>query len=266
MKYLYTFLAVPALFASLPSNAQQSKTSNDRLAIIGISYEAGLPQGGMKDGLHALHTLKLGVSFPLQRVCPNLEAGFELGYGIYGMKTFEVNYNFSGNYINTDVVYNSSVTQLGLNANYFLCREGVLQPYVALKAGWAGFFSSFQVEDPNDPLSCKVVERRNIAEDGSMYWGYGGGFRVKVKGDRRGSNYLDFSVQKIAGGEVKYVNVNRLQHQHEPYVSANGTTPVKFSFVNASTQQVHEHTIAELYKDPLKMLQLKLSWVAELGW
>jgi hypothetical protein len=266
MKLLYPALILIASSFLNPTQAQQTGTTSSvkttQELVVGFGYELGLPGGEMRKGMRSLHSMKLTAAFPLKSVCENMEAGIDLGYGLYGMKTINMNYNFSGNYVNTDVIHNSSVAQAAMTATYLFGRNNKLVPYVTAKAGYAGLFSTFQVEDPRDASSCRVVEHKSISSDGTGYWGYGAGLRIR-QGTKYVSNFIDVSIQRTRGGSVKYVNVSRLHHLTDPYVVSGGT-PVKFEFVNGSTQQVHEHTVAELYRSPLRLLQVSVTYVAYL--
>ncbi|MCE3282482.1 MAG: hypothetical protein K0Q66_1219 [Chitinophagaceae bacterium] len=264
MKPLYSALFIAPLFFATTTQAQLSSDppATTKELVVGFGYELALPGGEMKKGMRSLHSMKITAAFPLESVCENMEAGIDLGYGLYGMKKINMRYNFSGNYVNTDVNYSSSVVQAGMTASYLFGRNNKLVPYVTAKAGYAGFFSAFQVEDPRDASSCRVVEHKSIASDGTAYWGYGGGLRIR-QGTKYVSNFIDVSIQKVRGGQVKYVNVNRMHDLSDPYV-ASGGAPVKFEFVNGSTQQVHEHTVAELYRSALSLLQFTVTYVAYL--
>lgn len=232
---------------------------------VGGGYEFGLPTGSMTTGMSPIHSISLSSSLPLSFITPNLQMGVDLAYGLYGSKNFGINYRQGGNYINTNVIYNSDVAQAGINATYLLFPKNKVQPYVTAKMGYMELSSSFSVEDPRDPEACRVLESETIAGDGTMYWGYGIGFRWNVGNNTsRSRNFIDFSITQTRGNAVEYVNVNHLHDHNAPPTPTDGTKPLNVTFINASNQNIHQHRIAELYNNPLNLLQFKVGYVAYL--
>ena len=44
-----------------------------------------------------------------------------------------------------------------------------------------------------------------------------------------------------------------------------GAKPLNVQFINASTQAIHEHTVAQVYISPLRMLEFRAGVVVMLG-
>lgn len=232
---------------------------------VGGSYEFGLPINSMQTGMSPVHSIVVSSSLPLSFITPNLQMGIDLGYGLYGSKRFGVNYRQNGNYINTAIQYNSDIAQAGIHANYLFFENKKIQPYITAKMGYAQLSSSFMVEDPRDPEACRALERETFHSDGTLYWGYGIGFRWNFGNNTsKARNFIDFSITQTNGNNVDYVNVNRLHnHTTEPLPTDN-TKPIFVNFVNASNQNIHQHRIAELYNNPFNLLQVKLGYIAYL--
>ena len=69
---------------------------------------------------------------------------------------------------------------------------------------------------------------------------------------------MDLSVNNIQGGNLNYINTKRLVDANNPPVNSDGK-PLNITFINASTQQLHEHQVAEVYTSPLRMMEIKIS-------
>ena len=236
-----------------------------RFITFGVGYELGLPTGSMTTGMNPIHSISLNSSLPLSFITPNLQIGIDFTYGLYGSKSFGINYRQGGNYINTTVNYNSDVAQIGMFANYLFNSKGKFQPYVLTKLGYLEMTSSFSVLDPKDPDACRVLENETIAGDGTLYWGYGFGIRLNVGTNTSNKrNFIDFSISQTRGYTIDYVNVNHLHDHNAPTQLSPGAKPINITFINAGTQNIHQHRIAELHSNPLNILQFKIGYVAYL--
>lgn len=236
-----------------------------KFIIVGGGYELGLPMSSMKTGMSPVHSISLSSSLPLSFITPNLQMGVDLAYGLYGAKRFGINYRHNGNYINTVVQYSSDIAQVGVHANYVFLSKNKIQPYITAKLGYAELSSSFMVEDPRDPEACRVLESETIHSDGTLYWGYGIGFRWNVGiNTNKSRNFIDFSITNTNGNNVDYVNINHLQDHNAPPTPTDDTKPINVVFVNASNQNLHQHRIAELYTNPFSVFQIKIGYVAYL--
>jgi hypothetical protein len=66
---------------------------------------------------------------------------------------------------------------------------------------------------------------------------------------------IDISANTIRGGEISYINTKHLmdpQNMTDP-----DGKPLNVEFINVSTQSIHEHTVAQVYDSPLRMLEFK---------
>lgn len=236
-----------------------------KFVTISGSYELGLPTSSMKRGMSPVHSIHVSSSLPLSFITPNLQMGIDLAYGLYGSKRFGIHYKQNGNYINTSVQYNSDLAQAGIHINYLFLANNKIQPYITGKLGYAELSSSFMIEDPRDPTACIALESETIHSDGTLFLGYGIGFRWNVGNNTiRSRNFIDFSITRTKGNNVDYVNVNHLHDHNAPITPTDETKPINITFVNASNQNIHQHRIAELYNTPFNILQIKIGYVAYL--
>jgi hypothetical protein len=67
-------------------------------------------------------------------------------------------------------------------------------------------------------------------------------------------------VQNICGGSPNYINTKKLINAPAPPPGEDGKA-VTVKFINDTTNEIHEHEVAEVYTTPLRMLEFKLSWV-----
>jgi|GEM_PF-5020636 len=246
-----------------PAAATQRPSFPDRYGVIGGGYQLGLAQGNFRQGMNAQHSLMAQGALPVTGLTSNLQLGAEIGYGIYAAERYRINYRAGVNYIDASINYTSSVLQGGVQATYLFGKDRLLTPYFTVRAGYMGFFSGFTIED-NDPLACRVLEQENILRDGSFYKGYGAGIRWRVGQEGRSRrHFVDLSVSHITGDPVDYANMDRL-HRHGGPVETTKGRPVQARFVAAGSNDVHEHTIAEVFRNRLNLVQVRLSYVTYL--
>lgn len=89
------------------------------------------------------------------------------------------------------------------------------------------------------------------------------------KNPARARIFLEFQAKTVFGGKTEYANMNCL-YNHPNLTSPNvrGQTnterPMLVNFVNVGTNELHEHTVAEIYNHPLRMWQFNINWVIKL--
>jgi len=247
-------------------------TANSQFKL-GSSYSLSIPQREMADNIRPVHSLNISVSYPLKEICDRFAIGAELGIGNYAYVTKEQDLRFpDGSGIKTDVIYSSNV----LNAAFFMrgniLTKGKVIPYVNAKAGISNFFSNVIVEDPEDPSSCEALERKNIIKDNTFFMAYGGGLQLDLnlfaEKAKQGRYLIDIAVNKIKGGSLNYINTKNIQsHVHvdpnTPQPPSKGE-PLSIQFINITTQTIHEHQVAELYKSRLHMIDIKVGMLFRL--
>ncbi len=232
---------------------------------VGTSYQLGLPMGSMTTGMSPVHSLHFSGALPLNFITPNLQMGLDVAYGIYGFKNFGIKYKQANNYINTTINYTSDVAQGGLHANYVFLTKRKIQPFVTARFGYMALSSRFYVADPLDQGACRVLENETLQSDGTLYWGYGMGFRWNVgTNTERNKHFIEFSVVQTKGNPIDYVNVSHLQNHTAPIAPTNDTKPIDVTFINPGNQNLHQHRIGELYNNPLNLLQFKIGYTVYL--
>lgn len=247
--------------ASKQINTVQPFREPKKFIGIDLGYGFSLPQGKMAHGINGIHNITAEATLPLNFISRNLFLQPNIAYGVYGFKEFGINYIHAGNYINTTINFNSSAYRGGLQLLYVWNRHKVLQPFAGLQAGYIEFASSFQVNDPLDPMACRALESDVFMADGTVYTGYLAGVNIRVS--KTEPHFIKFQVSQINGRAVNYVNANNITHQHQPPANNNNAEnkPVFISFINPANNNIHQHQIGELFNHKVNLLEFKLSYL-----
>jgi hypothetical protein len=249
-----------SLFALLLASAAFGQLNE-----ISGGYQLSLPQASMKNGWSSGH----GINLAYYRHFAHIEGfsvGMDVGLGNYAMKNEPQRYVFrDGSVTHTTATLSSSLVYGALSARYSPITHKGFSPFVELQGGFFGMHSSIYIADPTDPLGCRALENRNILSSGTSFWSPGAGFKVQLgKPTKNEIHSLEFKARFIRGGNMEYANMNRLYHNHdqtaEPFDPNKGESPLKVTFVNVTTNERHEHTVAELYEHPLRALQFNFTY------
>lgn len=253
MKIIYTCLFT---FFSLSAFSQLQ---------FSIGYSLSAPQQKMADNIKPLHSIATNMAYRMPGKFSRLQAGIDLGWGVYANTRKEQTFTFdNGSTTKTWVNYSSNVVQANLAGRVYLLEDKQVMPYVSGKAGYTSFYSNIFIEDPHDADGCKALEQQTIIKDGAITGAYGGGvlidFNLFTTRKEMGRRYIDISVNNIRGGNIDYINTKKLYDANNP-PAASGGKPLNVKFINATTQQIHEHQVAEVYNTPIRMLEFKISTV-----
>ncbi|MBC7874721.1 MAG: hypothetical protein H7Y01_12025 [Ferruginibacter sp.] len=253
MKYIYSLL-----FSCLSFSAFSQFYFN-------AGYSLGAPREQMATNIKPLHSVASGLTYRLPGCLGRIQGGIDFSWGSYANTRKEQTFNFgNGTSTVTWVNYSSNVIQAGLTGRVMLLQDKKIMPYISGRAGYASFYSNIYIEDPHDPGGCKALDQRNLIKDGTITGAYGGGMQFDwslfSKRSNKGTRYIDISVNKTSGGKIDYINTKKLVDAGNPPVSSDGK-PLKVKFINATTQQIHEHQVAEVYNTPLRMLDFKISTI-----
>jgi hypothetical protein len=227
-----------------------------------------MPQRQMGKNIQAAHSLEAGMLYQMPGAFKNLYAGVEFGIGMYARKSVDQTFMFDGVPSTVPVNYSSNLFNANLQARFNIWDQykAPIVPYIQAKAGLYHFYSNIVVEDPNDPNGCVALERENIIKDNTLFWSAGGGIQIDpdifLKVKRKGKMRIDISAQTIRGGTIDYINTKHLMDAQD--VPDPGGKSVKARFINASTQSIHEHSVAQLYSPPLSFFELRFGVTVDL--
>jgi len=250
MKFIFTLL-IGFLFFS--ANSQQWK--------ITTSYSLGLPKQEMGKNIQPAHSLQNGILYQFPGALKQLSAGFEFGIGIYAYERIDQTFQFDNNSSTVlPVDYSSNVFNANLQARYnLLSDKNLIIPYISAKGGLYSFYSSIYIGDPEDDGGCHALEQENIMKDKTMYWSAGAGLQINTgifsKKKHISRVMIDISANTIRGGEISYINTKDLMDA--PATTDPDGKPLNVQFINASTQSIHEHKVAQVYTSPLRMLEFR---------
>lgn len=234
------------------------------------NYSLGLPQQQMAQNIQAIHSFHVGGLYQLPQQLKNLSVGLELGAGLYAHEKIDQTFNFDANTSTVvPVNYNSNVFNVNLQTRFqFLDEEtNMIVPYVNAKAGLYNFFSNVYIEDPADPNGCRALEKKNLINDNTFYWGAGAGFQINPsifsKHKRSGPVMIDISINTVRGGKLDYINTKDLKdEQNMPQLDGK---PLMVRFINVSTQAIHQHKVAQVFTSSLRVLEIKGGVILKIG-
>jgi hypothetical protein len=250
MKFIFTLLLGFLFFSA---NSQQWKFTT--------GYSLGIPRQEMSKNIQPAHSLQTGVLYQFPGELKRLSLGFEFGIGIYAHETIDQTFQFDNNTTTVlPVDYSSNVFNANIHARFnLLSDKNYIIPYVNAKGGLYNFYSSIYIGDPEDANGCHALEQENIMNDKTMYWSAGGGLQINTgifsKHKHSSKVMIDISANTIRGGEISYINTKHLMDA--PATTDPDAKPLNVQFINASTQSIHEHKVAQVYTSPLRMLEFR---------
>jgi hypothetical protein len=256
MKFISTLLLILIVSAA---NSQEWKIST--------SYSLGVPQQQMEKNIQPVHSLQAGILHQLKHV-KQLMVGMELGIGSYAGKRIEQTFQFDNNTAAVvPVNYNSNSFNINLQTRLNLLSDKYLVvPYINAKGGLYNFFSTIYIEDPTDTDGCHALEQKTIMNDKTFYWSAGGGLQIDPaifsKNKRRGNVLIDIAANTVHGGTMDYINTKHLVDAQT--VNDPDGKPLQVKFINASTQQIHEHTVAQVFTSTLRLLEFRAGVIVKL--
>lgn len=227
-----------------------------------FQYNFSKPVGAQGQNINAAHGFVISYDVKLKN-SPFFIAP-EIGLNVYGMKTLEQELPFSNGYVTTtDVHYTTSVNTYGAVLRFQPVTSKNFQPYAALRAGALHYHSNMSIEDPEDPLGCKALEKKVLIKDITWMASGGLGFRLdgKAFSGKSSKVALDFGAFYTHGGNARYLKMSS-SHDHSADPKAN-TYYVKFQHIPSG--EVHEHALGKVYETPTQLLEFRLGIKVKLN-
>ena len=212
--------------------------------------------------------MEAGAFYQLDGNLKRMSVGIEAGIGIYAMQRIDQTFTFDNS--TTAVVpvnYNSNASNINALVRYDLAdQDKFVIPYLTAKGGVYNFFSNIYIENPHDASGCEALQRENIIKDATLAWGAGAGVQLNTaifaKRKFRRNVKLDISANMVRGGNLKYINTKNLLDAQG--INDPESKPLQVQFINASTQNIHEHTVAQVYNSPLRLLEVRIGVVVDI--
>jgi hypothetical protein len=237
-----------------------------------LNYSLGLPQQAMAKNINAVHQLVLTGGYKLPNH-PFMTIGAEIGLGTYANLRVPTTLSVDNSApTSTYINYSSNTFNVNAVVRIDLIRPSLITPYLTLKGGMYNFFSNIRVEDPQDTDGCRALESKSILNDNTAALTYGGGLRYQIYKGRnaryRNQRYIDFQITNTRGGTVEYINTKKLSdHQHHSATTATVSSgggeevkPLEMKFINVQSKVVHNHKVAEVFKTPLRLLDIRIGY------
>jgi hypothetical protein len=235
----------------------------------GYNLSLGLQEMGKH--LSPVHGLYVSGMMPLKGINKRLQLGLETGYGIYANINRKETYQFiDGSTTRANVNFSSSTVGVNSLLRYSFKEKKGIAPYVSVRGGYHYFFTSVYVDDPSSLDDCVALEKDNIFSDHTFSAAVGTGLQIDlgriVRPINYGKYYIDLGAHYVRGGTISFLNVNHM-HDHAPTPVAGDKDPNAYylKFINVTSQRIHEHKVAEIHTTPLRMLDIRLSFLVRLG-
>lgn len=263
------FLFLYAVLLSYTAGAQKLD--------IGFNYNADIPFRQTMPMMSMNHGAGMYIALRPLKNSNSFWISSDISTGAFAYKSRMETYTFSdGSTTDTWVNYSSNLHKFLFGANYDIGkRDDLISGYLTAQAGYAIMNAKIYIEDPNDPGGCKALENKNTFSYGSGIAAAGGGVRINInKLSKKKENtsklfnhYIDIGVKYMAGGTFQYVNIKHMQDHTHGIASAQNTSPSRdtkdltVQFVNVTTNNIHEHKVAEIYSSGFEMLNLKIGYL-----
>jgi len=190
-------------------------------------------------------------------------------WGSYSSRTLQQTYQFdNGSQTTTDVTYTSSMNKYLLGFKYMIGQDfRAIRGFITPQIGITKFKSRIVIADPQDVDDCQPLERETTQKFTGFV--YGGEVGAEVSLDRifkkmssENQHKIIFSASYLGGfTHFNYVNVRYMEDAIQGTHVGHEGNSINASFINVSTNEIHEHQVAELYHSPLKMWGFNLGYI-----
>lgn len=190
-------------------------------------------------------------------------------WGSYSAKTLQQTYMFdNGSQTTTDVSYTSSLHKYLLGTKVMLGRDyKAVRGFVTPQIGVANFRTKIVIADPQDEDDCKPLDRETTQKFAGFVYGGEIGAQISMEKLFKGissenTHKLFISASYLAGFDhFEYVNVRYMQDEVHDTQTSHSSGDINASFINVTTNQIHEHKIAEVYHTNLRMIGINIGYV-----
>lgn len=222
----------------------------------------------------------MGLQFAYKPL-PRIPVMFELkgSLGTYSNKTLQQTYIFdSTSSTTTNVHYTSAMNRVSLGAKIHLVNEyHAIRPYITPQIGMAYMRSRIVIDEPNNQDDCKALERKTTQHYSGYTYGAEAGVEVSL--DKLFKNVSTENKHRLYASvtfmnsfnKFEYVNIKYMQDHDHMIMPAGGSSggsgasddgrDVNSTFINVSTNTIHEHKIAELYRTNLQFWGFSVGYV-----
>jgi hypothetical protein len=229
----------------------------------GFSYSMAIPLKEMAHNINLTHSGVADLRYHFKKSASNFWVGTQFGLGVYAVTNQDQTYQYSnGSTTEATVNFTSNIFNAHAIAGIDLLTDKPVTPYITIKGGISNFYTRIYIPDPNDQDGCKPLENKNVYKDAT--WSTGVGAGVKIPGStivKKGCSkdwWIDFSTTLITGGTVNYLNVKHLMDHNDNTSNTADAKGYNVTFVNVTTNEIHQHEVAELLTSRINQLDMKL--------
>jgi len=219
-----------------------------------MSYDFTRPLGEQGEHISAAHGINFGFESRLKH-SPIL-LGAEIGFNYYGLKTVEQELPFHNGYVTkTDIHYATSFTTYAIDMKLQPETKKNVKPYGLFRTGALHYHSNMTIDDPDDPLGCKPLEKKVLVKDLTWMASAGAGTSLdwKVFNPKSSSMFqLDFAVLYTMGGNADYLKMSKTTDAVDP---KGKLYYVEFEHIPSG--EIHDHPIGRVYNSVTSMLTIR---------
>lgn len=190
-------------------------------------------------------------------------------WGSYSIETLKQTYLFTnGTQTTVDVSYKSSFNKYLLGTKFMIGHDfRSVRGFITPQIGVGKFKTNIVISDPQDEDDCRALERKTTQKDAGFV--YGGEIGAEISLDRifkkfetENKHKLILSANYLAGfNHFEYVNVRYMTDEVDGTNLTHADADLKATFINVSTNSLHEHKIAEMYYTPLRFIGFNIGYV-----
>jgi hypothetical protein len=237
-----------------------------------------MPNRNLMPGMNTLTSVAGSFTYYPNKYSPlGIELRGSSGRYAFGKETRTFTFDETS-FTDLEIQYKSRVNKLMLGLKYVnVTSSNLVKPYGAVHAGYAFMRSRIYIPDPNDIDDCAPIENRLVHKFNGLVYGAEAGLEVNLikcftnEVPETGEGLFFFLSGSILKSfrDVEYINVDYLQdeitgpapapahhhHHHNQHgKNAGKTEDYTASFINVSSNELHHHKIAELYRTPLQFI------------
>jgi hypothetical protein len=219
-----------------------------------VHYDFTRPLGEQGEHISAAHGINFGFEGRLKN-SPFL-LGAELGLNYYGIKTLEQELPFHNGYVTkTNVHYATSFSTYAVDLKLLPKTEKYFKPYGLIRTGVLHYHSNMTIEDPEDPMGCKPLEKKVLLKDATWMASAGAGSSLDWRLFNPKSTsiiQLDFAILYTMGGAADYLKMAKNTDAVDP---KGRVYYVEFEHIPSG--EIHEHAIGHVYTSVVSMLTIR---------
>lgn len=219
-------------------------------------YDFSRPLGEEGQHISAAHGITFAFEGRLKNHSPFL-IGAEVGLNYYGLNTITEDLQFHNDthITKTDVHYATSFTTYALELKLQPETEKNVKTYGLIRTGVLHYHSNMTIDDPNDPLGCKPLDKKVLVKD--FTWmvsgGVGSALKWQVFNPKSSTRLqLDFALLYTLGGPADYLKMIK---------DPTGVDPkgklYYVEFENNASGEVHDHALGRVYNSYTSLLTIR---------